>query len=478
MKIPEKGLEKSEIFEELEAFRTNDIDWRSGTVWGYVYDAGREAEELCHQAYMRYLSLNALDPTIYPSVLKLENALVAMARTHLNGDEEVVGNFTSGGTESIILAVKSARNYARKMHPEIEEPEMVLPLTAHAAFFKAAHYLDVKAVPVPMDEKTYKADVAAMADAITPNTILLVGSAPSYAHGVIDPIPALGELALENDLLLHVDACIGGFLLPYFARLGDDVPPFDLSVPGVSSISMDLHKYAYAAKGASLVLYRDRTLRKHQIFACAGWPGYTVVNNTVQSSKSAGPMAGAWAVLHHFGEEGYLEIARRLREGTRKLVEGIRAIDGLYLLVEPEMTLIPFRSDEINIFHLADAMKERGWYVQVQLAIEGSPENLHLSVNPSNVDRIDDFLEHLNGAVDEVRGTETSELARTVSEAFAEVDPEEISDDDIEGMIAMTGAEAGEVPEDMADINEILNAIPPRLRERLLTAFVNEMFVP
>lgn len=300
MQIPRHGLSRDQIFSALEAYRANDMPWRDGRTWAYVYDPGREAEEVIKQAYMMYLSENALDPTVFPSLLRLENELVAMAAAHLHGDADVVGNFTSGGTESIILAVKAARDYARAKRPHITQPEILLPATAHAAFQKAAHYLCVTPVFAPVEPNSFKADAEAVRRAITPNTILLVGSAVSYAHGVVDPIRALGQLALQHDLLLHVDACMGGFLLPYFRRLGAPVPDFDFSVPGVTSMSMDFHKYAFAAKGASTVLYRSKELRKYQIFTCANWSGYTMINPTVQSSKSGGAVGGGvgGAALH------------------------------------------------------------------------------------------------------------------------------------------------------------------------------------
>jgi sphinganine-1-phosphate aldolase len=322
MKIPQHGLSREQILTTLEAYRADDMPWRDGRTWAYVYDPGPAAEEVIKQAYMMYLTENALDPTVFPSLLRLENELVAMAAAHLHGGASVVGNFTSGGTESIILAVKTARDHARDKRPHITEPEIVMPATAHAAFQKAAHYLGIKPVLVPVEPRSFKADVEALRRAITTNTILLVGSAVSYAHGVVDPIRELGQLALEHDLLLHVDACMGGFLLPYFRRLGAPVPDFDFSVPGVTSMSMDFHKYAFAAKGASVVLYRDKELRKYQIFTCANWSGYTMINATVQSSKSGGPLAAAWAVLHFIGDGGYLEIRCSTRRGASPTASG------------------------------------------------------------------------------------------------------------------------------------------------------------
>ena len=254
--MPARGLTREQVEQQLEGFAADDWDWRAGTAFAYTFDGGAEAEAVAKQAFTDFMSKNALDPTFFPSVLRLENEIVSMAASHLGGDEQTVGSFTSGGTESIILAVKAARDYFRAVRPDITAPQMVLPVTAHAAFHKAGHYLGVEPVVADVDPHTFRADPGAMRRAIGPRTILLVGSASSYAHGEVDPIEALGQLALEHGLLLHVDGCIGGFLLPYFRRFGAQVPPFDLSVPGVSSISMDLHKYCYAPKGASVLLMK------------------------------------------------------------------------------------------------------------------------------------------------------------------------------------------------------------------------------
>jgi glutamate/tyrosine decarboxylase-like PLP-dependent enzyme len=475
MKIPAKGLEKNDLFARMESYRANDTPWREGRTWAYVYDPGKEVEEVIKQAYMMYLSENGLDPTAFPSALRFETEVVAMAIAHLRGDEKVVGNFTSGGTESIILAVKTARDRARELQPHIREPEIVLPTTAHAAFHKAGHYLDVKTVNVPVDDVTFKADVEGMRRAITPNTILLVGSAVSYAHGVVDPIRELGQLALERDLLLHVDACMGGFLLPYFRRLGAPVPDFELHVPGVTSISMDLHKYAFAAKGASVILHRDKDLRRHQIYACSDWTGYTVINPTVQSTKSAGPLAAAWAVLNFVGDEGYLEIARQVLDATRRVADGIEAIPGLRLLGRPEMNLVAFTSDEVGIFHIIDEMKERRWYVQPQLAFGNSKENIHLSINPASVRWVDALLTDLRECVEVARTKTTGEMAAMLQSALGDVDPARMTSENFSQMLGMAGIQGTDLPERMAEINEILNSLPVPLRERLLVQYLNDL---
>jgi len=390
----------------------------------------------------------------------------------------VVGNFTSGGTESIILAVKTARDHARATRPTVTRPEVILPVTAHAAFQKACHYLDVVPVRVPVDTTTFKADVDAIGRAITPNTVLLVGSAVSYAHGVVDDIPALGALAQERGLLLHVDGCMGGFLLPYFRRLGVAVPPFDFSVPGVTSISMDFHKYAFAAKGASVILQRNKDLRRHQIYTCAQWTGYSVVNPTVQSTKSGGPLAAAWAALNFIGDDGYLKLARQALDATTAIVAAIDAMDDLRMLGRPQMNMVAFTSDTVNVFHIIDEMKTRGWYVQPQLGFHGSKENIHLSVNPASAKWVEPFLEDLKACTAIAKTMPSGAIAATIREAFATVAPADVTPEMLGQMLAMAGAGGNALPTRMAEVNEVLNALPAGLTEVLLTEYMNQLHTP
>ncbi len=476
MRIPERGVPRAEVLAQLERFREHDMPWRDGRTWAYVYDPGREAEAVIKEAFASYLTENALDPTVFPSALRLENEVVAMAATHLAGDAGVVGNFTSGGTESIILAVKAARDFARAERPGLVAPEMVLPETAHASFQKAGHYLGVRPVLAPVDPTSYRADPDAVRAAITPNTILLVGSAISYAHGVVDPIRELGEIALLHGLPLHVDACMGGFLLPYFRRLGSAIPDFDFRVPGVTSISMDLHKYAFAAKGASTILYRSARLRKHQMYACSKWSGYTVINPTVQSTKSAGPVAAAWAALHFIGDDGYLEIARQVREATARIVAAIDAMPDLRVLGRPDMNLLAFASDGPSVFHIVDEMKERGWYVQPQLAFGSSPENIHLSVNPASVRWVEALLSDLRECTEKARALPAGRLAPRIRAAFGQMRSEDLDETAFRGLLEMAGVGAAGLPRRMAEINEVLNALPVALRERLLVEYLNGLF--
>lgn len=476
MKIPQTGLQKEALLERLESYRENDMPWREGRTFGYVFDPGKEVDAIAKEAYTRFLSENALDPTVFPSLLRFENEVISMARDHLRGDEDVVGAFSSGGTESIILSVKTARDYCRATRPHIKTPKMVLPVTAHAAFHKAAAYLDVQPVIVPVNPDTFRVDVAAMEAAIDEDTILLVASAPSYAHGVVDPVPELGALAESKGLLFHVDACIGGFLLPYFERLGAKFPRFDFSVPGVTSISMDLHKYAYCPKGASVLLHRSAKLRRAQIFACAEWSGYTVVNTTVQSSKSGGPLAAAWAVLNFVGDDGYLEYARGLKTATDTVVAGIQKMTDLRVLGRPDMSLVAFTSETINPFVLADEMKSRGWYIQAQLSQDNSPANIHLSINPSNVPWANELLKDLADSVEAARSVVVQEMSG-LGQMFSSGDLV-LTEETFAQILQMAGIDGVGLPGKMAEINQILDALPSKIRGELLKEYVNRLFVP
>ncbi len=475
MKLPPQGMNRADINKRLDEFKADDLDWRSGKVFGYIFDPGKEAMEVGKEAYMKFLTENALDFTSFPSLYKFEKEVVDMGIQHLNGDENAVGNFTSGGTESIILAVKAAREHATTQKPEIKEPEMILPITAHAAFHKAAKYLSIKIIPTAVD-KNFRADIDAVKKAITPNTILIVGSAPSYAHGVIDPIKEMAAIAKANGILFHTDACVGGFMLPFFKKLGESVPAFDFSVPGVTSISMDLHKYAYTPKGASLVLYRNKEIRKHQIFACSHWTGYTIINNAVMSSRSGGPMAAAYAVLNYLGEKGYLEIAEKKIDATKQLVEGIRNHKDLILMSEPDFCMFSFTSKTISVFHLIDKMNAIGWYIQPALSFAHSRHNIHLSINFSNVKWVESFLKDLYECIESIRDVPHGEVGKALKEQFENADPSALSDQDAMQLLEMAEIGGDGFPEAMAEINEMLNALPAGFRERLLIEYTNKIF--
>ena len=476
MQIPEKGLSKEQVLDTLQAFKSRDMDWKAGKVWCYVYNPGDDPAELVKEAYLSFLTENGLDPTVFPSMLKLETDVVRMLATLLRGDEYVVGHLTTGGTESIMLAVKTARDRARVLHPEITRPEMVLPKTAHASFHKAAHYLGVTPVVVDINPGTFKVEANTMQAAITDNTILLVASSPSYSQGVIDPIEEIGALALEKSLLFHVDGCVGGIHLSFMRKLGYEVPDFDFSVPGVTSISADLHKYGYAAKGASCVMYRNKEIRKYQIFACTDTTAYTLINPTMLSTKSGGPMAGAWAILTYLGEEGFMHIIKTVQEATQKLIDGINAIPELEVLGQPAMCMFSFKSDLINVYQLADAMAKRGWYIQGQFSTPLTPRNLHISVNYGTTHQADALLKDLRECVEEVKGInpiDSEGIRALVGAALQSPDPEAAFNQ----LAASAGLTGTELPKEMAFINEVMDALPDPLCNVFLVNYFNDLYV-
>lgn len=480
VQIPQKGIAAETILKQLESMKSSDVPWRSGKIFGYTYEASKEIEAVIYKAYLMFLGENALDPTVFPSLRQLETEVVTMAAELLGGNNETTGNFTSGGTESIMLAVKTARDYFRDIKPEITKPEIIVPRTAHAAFHKAGHYLDVNVVVVPVNKETFRADVEATKAAITENTIMIVGSSPSYPHGVIDPIEDLAKLAKEKGILCHVDACVGGMYLPFAKKLGYDIPSFDFSVDGVTSMSCDFHKYGYAAKGASCVLHKDANLRRYQIFTCASWAGYSIVNPTVLSSKTGGPMAGTWAVFKTMGQDGYMEIVDASQKATQQLIAGIEKIPELYIMGKPAMNLVAIASNDpaINVFELADAMKAKNeWGLQVQLACDDAVEALHLSINRSNVPHIETMLNDLASCIAEIKNKPAEEEAFAISpevieSMFANFSPEMF--DNLEDMLGMGGENP--VPEKFAFINNILNKLPAEYRKVLLTEYMNRLF--
>jgi glutamate/tyrosine decarboxylase-like PLP-dependent enzyme len=471
-------LPKEEIFKILQSYKGEDLDWKSGRVLGFIYDPGKKVHDVTHEAYTMYLTENALDPLSFPSLLRLENEVVRMTANLLGCDNKVVGNFTSGGTESLILAVKTARDYSRAVKPHIKEPELVLPITAHSSLFKACHYLGIKPVVTRVHDDTFVADVDAMRQAITENTILLVASAPGYAHGVVDPVPEIAALALEKDLLCHVDACVGGIHLSYMRKLGYDVPDFGLNVPGVTSLSVDLHKYGYAAKGASIVLHKNKELRKYQIWGCSRWAGYPVINPAITSAKSGGPMAAAWAVLNYMGDDGYMEIVQEVMQATKLMIEGVNRIDGLRVLGNPDMCMFALASttDKINVYHLAEEMKKTGWYLQPQFARENSPSNLHISLNRSTVPQAEAFLKDFEATVEEIRNREVDQQTRDLQEELKKLSLK-FDDETFFKLAEMAGVTGTEPPERMDTVNMLLEALPYDISEYMLVEYLNNMMV-
>lgn len=406
MQLPIKKSSKDEIITRMKNMAAEDADWRSGRTFSLVYYGGDEVLSLIKEAYTMFMSENGLSPMAFPSLRRFENEVVAMTAQLLGGGKAASGSMTSGGTESILMAVKTAREKARAERPEIKSPNMVLPITVHPAFEKAAHYFDVEAVHVPVDD-SFRADVEAASKAVDDNTVLMVGSAPAYPHGVVDPISDLAAIAEAKGIPFHVDACLGGFLLPWVRRLGYDIPPFDLSVPGVTSISADIHKYGFAAKGASTIIYKNEKLRRYQYFAYTDFPGGLYGSPTMTGTRPGGGIAAAWAVLNYMGEEGYLKIARRIMDVTKKFQDGITSIPELKILGRPAASVFAFGSDDLNTYALGDAMEKRGWH----LDRNQTPASLHIMLTPMHEQAVEPFLEDLKASVEEVKGTDATAVS-------------------------------------------------------------------
>jgi len=404
--LPEKGMPREDVLNTLKSFKSDDVKWHEGQLFGLVYEAGPEVEALVKEASALFLIENGLSPMAFPSLVKMETEVVSIVISLSGGDDETVGSFTSGGTESIFMAIKAARDWARHTYPQIKEPEMVVPVTAHPAWNKAAHYLGVKINMIPVKDDL-RADVAAMKNAITKNTIILGGSAVTYPHGMVDPIEEIAALAEKKNLWLHVDACLGGLMLPFLKRLGNEIPPYDFSVPGVTSMSADIHKYAYTPKGVSTVMYRNRDFRKFQIFAYANWSGGVYATPCLAGARPGGTMAAAWAVLHYLGEQGFMALAQKARAATEKLIEGINAMPQLYVLGDPDATVFAFGSDEINIYELSARMAERGWHIEAQQL----PPSLHMTVSPVHLSIADKFLDDLRRIAPEVPRADAQDLS-------------------------------------------------------------------
>lgn len=455
-----------------------DVPVTGGRTLAYVYDSGlEEVDRVGREAVAAYAGSNGLDPTAFPSLLAMENELVGFTCDLLEAPEGVVGTITSGGTESVLLAVQTARD----ARPDVERPRMVLPSTAHPAFHKAAHYFGVEVVTVAVGED-FRARPAATAAAIDDRTVLVVASAPSYAHGVVDPVGPIAAAAAQRGVRCHVDACIGGWVLPYAARLGREVTPWTFAVPGVTSISVDLHKYAYAPKGTSVLLHRDASLRRPQYFTSARWPGYTMLNSTMQSTRSGGPVAGAWAVVRHLGDEGYLALTRQLLASVDRLVEGVDALEGLHVVARPDAALLALGTDgSCDVFTLTDAMTRAGWWVQPQLSHDGQRPTLHLSPSAATAPHVEEFLSDLDDAVAAARASGPVAVDAGVAELVRALDPAALSDDDFDGLLAAAGMDAsagGDLPESMAEVNALLDLASPALREALLGRFLERLQQP
>ncbi len=394
--LPKTSTDRKKVLSKLEENRAGDSKWHEGRTFSLVYHESDEHTEFLKKAYTTYFHENGLNPGAFPSIRKYEAEVVSMAAHLLGGGEKAAGSMTSGGSESVMMAVKAHRDWAFSTKG-IREPEMIFAVTAHPAFDKAAHYFGVKPVKVPVDSNQ-RMELSAVKAALTPNTILIVGSAPQYPHGVMDPILDLASLAKANGIGMHVDACVGGFMLPFLRKLGRDIPPFDFTVEGVTSISADLHKYGFTAKGASVILFRDKELRRFQFFISKDWPGGLFASPSVTGTRPAGSIAAAWATLNALGEEGYLELYSRLMKTVDAYRSGIEAI-GFTMVGNPVGTIFAYTSSEVNMHVIADLMAAKGWFLDRQM----NPDSIHLTITPANEPALSQYLADLKDAHDTAR---------------------------------------------------------------------------
>lgn len=467
MGIPQRGQSPVDIAAALADMRRQDPPIHGGRVLAYVYDAGvAESMTAGLEALGAFAEVNALDPTTFPSVARIENELVGWGLDLMRAPADAAGIVTSGGTESCILAVLAARE-RWKRGGGVGTPVIVVADTVHPAFHKAAHLLGLDVQTVRVDRSSLRLTADAVRSALETSdgrVALVVASAPSYAHGVVDEIPGIAAVSAAHGVLCHVDACIGGFTLAYARLGGESVPPMDFAVDGVTSVGMDLHKYGFSPKGASLLLFRDADLRSGTYYAFSEWPGYPVVNTTLQSTKSAGPMAAAWAVAHALGHQGFIDAVRRAREATRGVERAVDGIAGLRVVASPDSTLLALAGegdDPIDPFRLADAMRQRGWILQPQPSLGDLPRTLHLTLQPVSLDSIGTFTDDLQAAALEVRGLPWIDVSQDLESAFANL-PDLTS--------------GAPMPEEMAGVHALIDALPPEIRDPALSAIFAGLF--
>ena len=403
MGLPESGLTKDDIVVALRDKQAGDARWREGRTFGMVFDGGPSVHDVAEAVAAMFLHDNALNPGAFPSIAAIQSEVVGMCADLFNGGTDAAGFLTSGGTESILMAVKAARERG-KAERGITAPEMVVARSAHAAFHKGGYYFGVKVHNVPVRDD-WRADVDAMAALVNDNTVLVVGSAPQYPQGVIDDIPALAAVAKSVGASFHTDACMGGFVLPFMERLGEPVPPWDFRVDGVTTISADLHKLGYAPKGVSVILHRSKELRRYQTFMFDDWLGGFYGSPNMQGSRPALPMACAWAVMMHLGMEGYLRLTKSTIDATRRMITGARDL-GLTVLGQPDAHILAMASDDVDVFALGDALLERGgWFHDRQ----SPPDSLHATVSAGNAPMIEEYLADLAACIDQVRTTRATD---------------------------------------------------------------------
>lgn len=396
----EEGRPWNDVRADLMTLKKSDYDWRGGRIPIYVYHDNDELLAVSREAYNLFFSENALGRRAFPSLVRMEDEVLRLSLSLFHAPEGAAGSFTSGGTESIFLVLKTARDHFTAHHTSRVKPKIVLPRTAHPAFDKAAQYLDLDSVRVDAGADL-RVDVMELAAAMDDRTMMIVGSAPCYPYGVYDAIRSLADLAASRNVWFHVDACLGGFLAPFARDEGYPIPDFDFAIPGVTSLSADLHKYGFSAKGASVLMYRSGGLKEYQSFHFNNWPRGTYSTETFLGSRPGGAIASAWAVLQYLGRGGYRRLAKKTMETKQRLVQGIEKISGLQVLRPSDLSIVLYRSvdERVDINAVGDCLAERGWFV----GRSREPQALHLALNAVHAPIVDEYLTDLKEAVRQVR---------------------------------------------------------------------------
>lgn len=395
--MPKSGQDWPELKEEMIQRGSGDANWREGKTAVYVFNAGEDVARVQKEAYTLYMSENGLGPLAFPSLKQMEDEVVGMGLYLLHAPEDGAGSITSGGTDSITMAVKTARDFALANRNVKGQPNIVMPWSGHPAFDKAAKMMSLEIRRVALRDDLL-ADVEAMGDAIDDNTIMLVGSAPSFPYGLIDPISELGKLAVDRNVWLHVDACVGGYIAPFVKMNGGDIPPFDFSVDGVQSMSADLHKYGFCAKGASTVLFRDAELTQYMVFDCDDWPGGRMVTPTLAGTRPGGAISAAWAVMNYLGVDGYRAKHKLVTDARETIEKGVRAL-GFEVLGKPQLGIMAFSHPDVDVFAVYKQMFDRGWFT----ALTTEPRALHLMLSPFHAEVTSTYLNDLEAAVKAVK---------------------------------------------------------------------------
>jgi sphinganine-1-phosphate aldolase len=403
-KMPEKSSSREEVLKQIKDMHAAESSsWKGGKISGSFYHGDQDHYDFLNEAFSYYSQVNSIQRDVCPSLTKYEGEIIAMSLDLFNGDavnkrnpnEKACGSLTTGGTDSIFQSVYVHREWGADKG--ITQPEIILPVSAHPAFFKAAHYLNIKAITAKLDDK-FEADVADIESKITSNTIMIMGSAGNYGHGIIDPIEKLSDLAVKYKVGLHVDGCLGGFILSWAEPLGIPCPVFDFRLPGVTAISADTHKYGYSLKGTSTVLFSNEKLRQYQYSGYVDWPGGVYISTGFNGSKSGGLFAATWAAMVHYGKEGYLKRAKQIFEVNKRMKDVVRGIPELKLIGD-SLFITAIGSDQFKIYHVNDYLKTKGWRMNGQQ----HPDGFHFCITGpqvTNAGIVEEFEKDLKAAVE------------------------------------------------------------------------------